>query len=172
MKRLAFLVIAASTLVASVAARASGSMSMSAVGAGPSGYDWLVGTWSCKNTMPPSKLGALQSSTFTAAKLKDGNIVIHTMSPNGDVTGYNAYDPKSKTWYGPFTDSGGYYGTESTQQSGKTILWTGTFYSGGGQATPIRDTFTMLSMTQQYDLSEAHIGGVWKATAKTTCTKS
>jgi len=76
MKRLAFLVIAATTLVASLAVRASGSMSMSAVGAGPSGYDWLVGTWSRKNTMPPSKLGALQSSTFTAAKLKDGNIVV------------------------------------------------------------------------------------------------
>ncbi len=174
MKRLALLAIAvaASTLVPSLAARASSSMAMSAVGAGPSGYDWYVGTWSCKNTMAPSKLGALQSSTFTASKLKDGNIAIHAMSPNGDVGAYNSYDPKSKTWYSPFADAGGNYGSESTQQSGQTILWTGTFYSAGGEATPIRDTYTMHSMTEQYDLSEAQIGGVWKATAKTTCTKS
>lgn len=174
MNRLAFLVLAvtAVALVPSLAARASGPTSMSAVGAGPSGYDWLVGTWSCKNTMAPSKLGALQSSAYTAAKLKDGSVVIHSMSPNGDVESYEAYLPSSKTWYSPFADSGGNYGYESTQQSGKTILWTGTFYSAGGGTTPIRDTYTMLSMTKQYDLSEAKVGGTWKVTAKTTCTKS
>jgi hypothetical protein len=38
--------------------------------------------------------------------------------------------------------------------------------------TPTRDTFTMLSMTRDVDLSEAKVGGVWKVVAKTTCTKS
>jgi hypothetical protein len=151
--------------------RADAPTSMSAVGAGPTGYDYLVGTWSCTNTMAPSKLGSLTSSTFTASKLQDGSIAIHAMSPNGDVRAYNSYVPKSKTWYSPFADSGGNYGYESTQQSGKTIVWSGIFYSTNG-ATPIRDTFTMLSMTKTYDLSEAKISGAWKATAKTTCTKS
>lgn len=175
MKRQIFLVLAAASaaFVPSFAARASDSMSMSTIGAGPSGNDWLVGTWSCKNTMAPSKLGALASSSFTATKLKDGNIMIRTASPNGDVTAYNSYLPSSKTWYAPYADSGGYYGSESTQQTGKTIVWTGTFNSPtGGAATPIRDTYTMLSMTKYYDLSEAQVGGTWKATAKTTCTKS
>jgi len=146
--------------------------SVSAVGAGPLGYDYMVGTWSCANTMHPSELGALASTTIVASKLKDGNILIRTASPNGDVTAYNSYLPGTKTWYAPFADSGGKYGTESTQGSGKTIQWVGTFYDAGGTATPIRDTFTMLSMTKQVDVGEAKVGGVWKVTARTTCTKS
>ena len=147
-------------------------MSVSAVSAGPHGYDWMVGTWSCTNPMHPSELGALASTTITATKVKDGNIMIRTASPNGDVTSYNAYGPKTKTWYAPYADSGGKYGTETTQETGKMIHWTGTFYDTDGSVTPIRDTFTMLSMTKQVDLSEAKVGGVWKVTAKTTCTKS
>src|SRR5579864_2287047 len=76
-------------------------MSMSAVGVGPHGYDWMVGTWSCTNPMHPSELGALASTTITATKVKDGNIMIRTASPNGDVTSYNAYLGKTKTWYAP-----------------------------------------------------------------------
>lgn len=147
-------------------------MSMSAVGAGPNGYGWLLGTWSCINTMAASPLGSLPSSNFTATKLSDGNIYIHAMSPNGDVSAYYAYAPKTKTWNSPFADSGGYYGNESSQQSGKTIVFSGMFYMGSGSAVPIRDTYTMLSMRKYYDLSEAKTGGAWKATAKTTCTKS
>jgi hypothetical protein len=79
-------------------------MSSSVVGAGPSGYDWLVGTWSCTNSMQPSKLG--------------------------------------------------------------------TFLLTNGSVTPIRDTYTMLGTTKQYDLSEAQVGGAWKTVAKTTCTRS
>lgn len=146
--------------------------SISAVGVGQNGYDWMVGAWSCTNTMHPSELGALASTTITATKLKDGNILIRTASPNGDVTSYDSYVGKTKTWYSPFADSGGKYGTESTQGTGKTIRWVGTFYDTDGTTTPIRDTFTMLSMTKQLDVSEAKVGGAWKVTAKTTCTKS
>ncbi len=147
-------------------------MSMSEVGAGSHGYDWMVGTWSCTNPMHPSELGALASTTITATKIKDGSIMIRTASPNGDVTSYNTYLAKAKTWYAPYADSGGKYGTETTQETGKTIRWIGTFYDTDGTVTPIRDTFTMVSMTKQVDLSEAKVGGVWKVTAKTTCTKS
>lgn len=153
-------------------ALADAPMSVSAVGAGAHGYDWMVGTWSCANTMRPSELGALASTTLTATKVKDGGVIVRTASPNGDVTSYYAYLPKTKTWYTPFADSGGKYGSETTQETGKTILWVGTFYDTDGTATPIRDTFTMLSMTKQLDVSEAKVGGAWKVTAKTTCTKS
>lgn len=146
--------------------------SVSAVGAGPGGYDYMVGSWSCTNPMHPSELGALASTTITATKLKDGNILIRTASPNGDVTSYDAYSAKTKTWYGPFADSGGKYGTETTQGTGKTIVWVGTFYDTDDTVTPIRDTFTMLSLTKQTDVSEAKVGGAWKVVAKTTCTKS
>jgi hypothetical protein len=168
------IVFAAVSMVLSraVTQAAPAPMSFSAVGAGPNGYDWLVGTWSCKNSMQPSKLGALASTSLTATKMKDGSIALHTASPNGDVTVYYAYISSSKSWYSPFADSGGNYGYESTQGSGKTILWTGTFYLTNGSVTPIRDTFTMLGMTKQYDRSEAKVGGVWKIVAKTTCTKS
>lgn len=174
MKRLAItLFTCAAAIVPTLAgpALADTSMSESAVGAGPHGYDYMVGTWSCTNPMHPSELGALASTTITATKLKDGSIMIRTASPNGDVTAYNTYLAKTKTWYSPFADSGGKYGTEATQETGKTIRWIGTFYDTDGTATPIRDTYTMLSLTKQVDLSEAKVGGVWKATAKTTCAK-
>lgn len=153
-------------------ARADNPMSISAVGVGPHGYDYVLGTWSCSNPMHPSELGSLPSTTQTATKVRDGNIMFRTASPNGDVTSYNTYLAKTRTWYGPFADSGGKYGTETTRDTGKTIRWVGTFYDTDGTATPIRDTFTMLSMTKQVDVSEAKTGGVWKVTAKTTCTKS
>ncbi|MBV8372349.1 MAG: hypothetical protein JOY69_03745 [Candidatus Eremiobacteraeota bacterium] len=175
MKRLIIAITAAAAVLApTLAGRAMGDtmMSISAVGSGPHGYDWMAGTWACTNPMHPSALGALQSTTFTATKLKDGSVLIKSTSPNGDVSSYDAYVPKTKTWYGPFADSGGKFGTESTRETGKTIRWVGTFYDTDGTATPIRDTYTMLSMTKQYDLSEAQVGGAWKVTAKTTCTKS
>ena len=146
--------------------------SMPAVGAGPNGYDWFAGTWTCTNTMAPSKLGALPSTTLTATKLKDGSIFFHTTSPNGDVTFYYTYLPKTNEWFSPFSDSGGYYGYESTRQSGKTIHFTGMFYEPSGAVVPIRDTFTMITMRKQLDVSEAKAGGAWKTTARTTCTKS
>ena len=162
--------ILASNIAATALAAAA--MPFAAVGAGPHGYDYMVGAWSCTNSMSPSELGALPSTTMRATKLKDGSIMIRTASPNGDVTSYNAYLPKTKTWYSPYADSGGKYGTETTQGMGKTIRWVGTFYDTDGTMTPVRDTFTMLSMAKQYDVSEAKIGGMWKVTAKTTCTKS
>lgn len=173
MQRYLIAFAAISVLLSPMLARgASGPMSPSTVGAGANGYDWLVGTWSCTNTMEPSKLGALSQTTLTATKLKDGSIALHTTSPNGDVTVYYAYISNTKSWYSPFVDSTGNYGYESTQQSGKTIRWTGTFYLTNSSMTTIRDTFTMLSMSKQYDLSEAKVGGAWKVVAKTTCTKS
>ncbi len=132
----------------------------------------MVGTWSCSNPMHPSELGALATTTITATKLPDGNIMIRTASPNGDVTSYSAYLAKTKTWAAPYADSGGKYGTETTQGIGKKIVWVGTFYDTDGTVTPIRDTYTMLSMTKQVNVSEAKVGGVWKVTAKATCTKS
>jgi hypothetical protein len=175
MKRLIIALAACAAIPAlSLAGSALGNtpMSISAVGAGPHGYDWMVGTWSCTNPMRPSELGALASTTLTVTKVKDGSVMIRTASPNGDVTSYDTYLPKTKTWYSPYADSGGKYGTETTQETGKTIRWVGTFYDTDGTVTPIRDTFTMLSMTKQVDLSEAKVGGVWKVMAKTTCTKS
>ena len=142
------------------------------VGIGPRGYDYMIGTWSCSNPMQPSALGALTSTTLVATKVRDGNIMIRTASPNGDVTSYNTYIAKTKMWYGPFADSGGKYGTETTQGTGKRIVWVGTFYDIDGTATPIRDTYTMLSMTKQVDVSEAKVGGAWKVTAKATCSKA
>lgn len=173
MKRLVVAFAACAFILApSVTGPALAATSISDVGVGPHGYDYMVGSWSCTNPMHASELGALASTTITATKVKDGNIMIRTASPNGDVTSYSAYLPKTKTWYSPYADSGGKYGTETTQGTGKTIVWVGTFYDTDGSVTPIRDTFTMLSMTKQLDVSEAKMGGVWKVTAKTTCTKS
>lgn len=151
---------------------ASAANAMSGVGAGPNGYNWILGTWTCTNSMAPSPLGASQSAPFTATKLKDHSILVHSTSPNGDVMSYYAYKPSTKTWYSPFADSSGYSGYESSQQSGKMIQFSGMFYMASAAPVPIRDTYTMISMNKYYDLSEAKTGGVWKATAKVTCTKA
>jgi hypothetical protein len=165
----AFLVLAVLALAPCVAQSQSNPM---AVGVGPHGYDFLIGTWSCTNSMP-SRMGGPSSTTLTFARSAAGSISVHVTGTNFDALGYAGYTAKTKTWWNPSAVGNGDYSTESSQQTGKKTVWTGQYFDGStGKATPIRDTYTIDSLSVYKDLSEARIGGTWKTQAKTTCTKS
>lgn len=166
-KHLAILAVLA--LVPSIA---SAAMSPSMVGVGSHGYDFLIGTWTCKNAMP-SAMGGPATTTLNVARVANGSLSVHITGTNFDGMGYVVYAAKTKTWWNPSTLATGDYSTESTQQTGKKTVWTGPFNDvASGKTMEIRDTYTESSMSVFHDLSEAQIAGTWKTVGNTTCTKS
>jgi hypothetical protein len=158
------------TLVVPCTAQAQ-TMAASVYGAGPHGYDWAIGTWSCTNSVP-SPMGGPSSTTLTVARTNGGAIYYRATGTNFDNSWYNVYVPKTKSWVSPFILADGSYGTESTTMTGKKIVWTGTaFDSSSGKSVPIRDTNT-ISATKYSDLGEMQSGGTWKTQYNVSCTKS
>lgn len=166
-----YLTLAACALTAVLAPIAARSETSAPLGAGPNGYDYMVGTWSCANSMTPSALGAPAHQTMTVTK-GGGAVYFHSTAKDIDVASYNVYVPKKKMWISPTIVSDGTYGSESTAQSGKTVVWTGSTYAPSvGKMIPTRDTYTN-EATKYVDLGEAEINGAWKAEYRITCTKS
>ena len=159
-------------LALSFPAPALSAFSPSMVGIGPHGYDWLIGTWTCKNAMP-SAMGGPATTTLTVARSVNGSLSIHSGGDGFDTLGYVALAAKTKTWWNPTALADGDNSNESSQQTGKKTLWTGTFYDAeSGKTMQIRDTYTVSSGSSFKDLSEAQVGGTWKTQANTTCMKS
>jgi hypothetical protein len=137
---------------------------------GPHGCDWLIGTWNCNNSMP-SPMGGPAATTATVARGR--RLTLGSLGPSFDAVGYVAYAPKTKTWWNPTAMADGDSSSESSMQTGKQTLWTGTFFDAEtGKTNAIRDTYTIASATSFKDLSQAQTGGAWKTIANTTCTKS
>ena len=111
MKRFLLAVASGILLAAPCVARAAMTpMASSTYGAGPHGYDWAIGTWSCRNAMPSPMGGpAKQMLTVTRA---NGVLMYHDIGTNFDQTWYNVYVPGTKSWTSPFVVSDGTYGTE------------------------------------------------------------
>lgn len=151
--------------------QAASSTAPSTVGAGPHGYDVLIGNWSCKNSVP-SAMGGPATTTIAIARSVNGALSVHVSGANFSGMGYVVYAPKTKTWWNPSLLANGGYGTESTQQTGKKTVWQGPFTDGSGKSMQIRDTYTFQSATSFTDLSQANTGGAWKTEANTTCTKT
>ena len=141
----------------------------STVGAGPNGYDWQIGTWSCSNSMP-SAAGGPSSQTLTVTRTSGGAILYHTAAERFDVTSYNVYVPAKKMWLSPFIVADGTYGSEATTDSGKTIVWTGTQVDPAGKTSQVRDTL-VYDGTKYSDLGETRLADTWKVQYKITCTK-
>ena len=76
-----------------------------------------------------------------------------------------------KMWVSPLGVADGTYGTESTTQSGKKIVWTGTAVDAAGKTTLIRDT-TVYGDTNYSDLGESLLAGASEKQYKLTCTRS
>jgi hypothetical protein len=168
MKRFLWSIAAAALVILPSVARTQTSPTF---GAGPNGYDYMIGTWSCVNSMAPSAMGAPAQQTMTVSK-GGGALFFHSTSEALDFTSYNVYVPSKKMWVSPVSGSDGTYGSESTAQSGKTVVWTGSAYQPPlGKMLPIRDTYTN-EATRFVDLGETQIGGTWKAEYRLTCTKS
>lgn len=138
-------------------------------GDGPHGYDWALGTWSCHNALP-SPMGGPAKQTLTVTRTAAGPLVYHAVGIGFDNIWYNVYVPKTKSWTSPVIISDGTYGSESSAQTGRKIVWTGVAYSASGKATRIRDTYA-IGNEKYADLGEYLSGGTWKTQYSVTCTK-
>jgi hypothetical protein len=141
------------------------------MGGGAAGYDFLIGNWSCRNTMPSAMAGP---STFTLAvsRATPTSLFIRIVGHGGfDGASYLAYNAKTG-WTSPSAYGDGSYGSESGAGKGSTVLFTGSYTDASGKVMRVRDTYTRASASTYTDLSEANMGGTWKAVGKSTCTKS
>ncbi len=140
---------------------------------GSHAYDWMLGTWTCKNTIPSALAGpAVQTLTATRSNTT-GAIVWRYTGTNYDQYGFLAYAPKTKTWWSSWAYPGGSTGNESTKQTGRKSMWTGMiFNASNGKPFNIRDTYTVYSPTKFNDLGEDNSSGTWKSGYNGTCTKS
>jgi hypothetical protein len=146
--------------------------SLSMVGAGPHGYDFMIGSWSCSNSVL-SRLGGPSTSSFTISRSAGGALFVRSTAANYDTASYVVYSSKTKTWWSPTAYADGSYNVESTRQTGAKTVWTGTLFDApSGKTSPIRDTFTFSNPTTQNDLAQVQTGGTWRTEANTTCTKS
>lgn len=150
--------------------QAASAMSGSTTGVGPHGYDFLVGTWTCKNGMPGPMSGPALSTVVISRS--GGTLAFHATGTGLDAMGYIVYTPKTKTWSNPSATSTGGYGTETTTQTGKKATWTGPASDGSGKTMQTRDTYTFVNATSYTDLFQVEQGGTWKTEGNSTCTKS
>ena len=147
-------------------------MSAAMNGAGPHGYDWMVGTWSCTNTLP-SPMGGPKRTTLTVSKANGGAIMYRSTGINFDNVWYNVYSASKRTWTSPFIIADGSYGTESTSQTGKKIMWVGSaYFADSGKTMPVRDTNTFSGPNKYKDLGEQRSGGVWKVQYVVSCART
>ena len=150
---------------------ARSSMATTQYGVGPHGWDYWVGTWTCKNLMVSAVSGP-STTTLTVSSSRAGSSYYYrSKGQNFDQAGYISYSAKTKAWFNPVAYADGGYSFESTTQTGKKTTWTGTYYSAASAMTAqVRDTYTM-SPGRFTDFNETKSGGVWKTTGNTTCTK-
>jgi hypothetical protein len=175
MKNLPWFVALALLAVAPCAAQPQSMTSSSLTqGVGAHGYDFLIGTWSCVNSMPPTPMSGPTNTTLTFSRSGQGtSLFVRVTGKNFDAASYIAYTAKTKTWWNPAALADGSYSDESTSATGKSVVWSGPYFdAGSGKTTQIRDTYARVTANKYTDLGEIQSGGAWKAIYKSTCTKS
>jgi hypothetical protein len=159
-------------LCAASLARAESAETPATIGVGAHGYDWLIGAWTCTNSMPSAMSGPA-TTTLKASRPSQGAIQFHATGTDYDASGYIAYDEKTKTWYNPVSLGSGAAGLETSKQTGAKTVWTGMFMDpSSGKHMSVRDTYTLSAMNKFIDLTEMNDGGTWKTISKTTCSKT
>jgi hypothetical protein len=168
-QRFALALAAVLCVISPLQARAS--FAASSIGVGPHGYDFLIGSWSCKNAAPSALEGPAEIKA-TIARAAGGALSFHSVGTAFEAMGYIVYAAKSKTWWNPSMLATGAYGTESTRQTGMTTVWSGPFTDPAtGKTMQVRDTYTFPSATTYTDLYQAYVGGSWKTEGNSTCAK-
>lgn len=77
-------------------------------------YDWLIGSWSCTNSMP-SSVGGRASQTMTAPRSSmPDTLVMHFTGTNFDQYGFLTYETATRTWWISWAYPGGNVEQEST----------------------------------------------------------
>lgn len=166
--RLTNAVVAVVTLCATMAAAP---MSMSTIGVGAHGYDFLAGTWTCKNSMPSAMSGPA-TTTATIARMPGGSLMFHATGTGFSGMGYVVYNAKTKMWGNPAAFSDGGFGNEMSVGTGKTNTWTGPLTTASGKSMQQRDTYTWTSPNRYTDLYQVMMGGSWKTLGNSICTRT
>jgi hypothetical protein len=157
-------IILAALLVAAIMPASSGT--------GAHGYDWLVGTWTCKNDHPTT-IGGPANQKDVVALANGGGLFEHVTWSGYERSGYIGYLPSTKTWFKQISYPNGDYYRESTTQTGKTTVWSGPYtVAATGATMQVRDTYTIASESELSDVGEYQSGGVWKTGYSGTCTKT
>jgi hypothetical protein len=140
---------------------------------GAHAFDWMLGNWTCKNSIP-SALAGPSVQMLTATRSSTTRAIVWRYTGKGyDQYGYLSYDPKTGTTWSSWAYPGGATGNESTKQTGKTTMWTGSIYDPTtGKTLRIRDTYTLYSPTKFNDLGEDNTSGTMKPGYNGTCTRS
>jgi hypothetical protein len=152
------------------------SQSATAFGSGAHGYDFMVGTWSCTNSMPASAVGGPAKSTWTLGQSGvPGAFSFHLNGKGFDASGYLLYDAKTQTWWSTAAYPNGDYSAESSKDTGTKLVFVGPYLAAADKFAPtnqLRDTITFSGMTKLNDLGAMQTGGVWKNTYNNTCVKT
>jgi hypothetical protein len=172
LKRLFVPVAVAVLLGAPGAVWAQSSMMMSNAGTGPHAYDWMLGTWTCKNAIPNALAGPAVQTLNATRSVVPGTIVWRYTGTNYDQYGFLTYSAATKTWWSSWAYPGGGTGHESTKQTGPKTMWTGTVFNASGKPFGIRDTYTIYSPAKFNDSGEDNSTGTWKSVYNGTCTKA
>lgn len=154
------------------AAPAQSAMSGPALGVGPHGSDYFLGNWTCTNSAASAVSGPTTSKLSIVSSSAGAPLFFRVTAPGFDESGYVSYSAKTRVWSNPTSYADGSYGFESTKQVGRKTTWTGTYFNAAsGTTVAQRDTYT-LSTGRYTDVNQTKVGGVWKTTGSTTCTKS
>jgi len=147
-------------------------MTPSSAGVGPSGYNWLIGTWLCANTATAA-IGGPGTQTVTYAPTAAGGLSVRVIGGNFERSGYIAYVAATKTWWSPIAYPGGNFYAESTKQTGSKTIWTGPYTDVAGRKTfAVRDMYTVDSATQYEDIGQYKSGSSWKTGYRGVCRKT
>ncbi len=169
-KFLSFLTFAALAIAPSVAP-AQSAMSTAMLGVGPHGWDYYIGTWSCINSMPSAMTGPATQTLVISRSNAPAALFFRVSGQGYDQSGYVAYVATTKTWLNPASYANGSYSFESTTQTGRKTVWTGTMFdAASGKTLQIRDTYT-LSPRSYTDVTQYKSGGTWKTSFNGTCTR-
>ncbi|HZZ65599.1 MAG TPA: hypothetical protein VFE17_08885 [Candidatus Baltobacteraceae bacterium] len=170
-KLLGFCVLAVLVLGPVLAGAQSSMMNGSRTGS--HGFDWMIGSWTCKNSIP-SALGGPAVQMLTASRSSTtGAIVFRYSGTSYDQYGFYSYVGKTNTWWSSWAYPGGSIGNESTKQTGNKIHWTGVIFDAStGKHLHIRDTYTVYGPTKFNDLGEDDSTGAMKPGYNGTCVKS
>jgi hypothetical protein len=161
-----------SAFAALVAAPSVAPAQSSGYGVGPHGWDYYIGSWTCTNTMASNVSGPATVTLKISTSNAGAPLFFRATGPNFDESGYVAYSAKTKVWSNPVAYADGSYSFESTTQTGKKTTWAGSYFNAAsGTTVQEQDTYT-LSSGKYTDLNQTKIGGVWKTTGNSICTKS
>ncbi|HLY02771.1 MAG TPA: hypothetical protein VKR56_09810 [Candidatus Cybelea sp.] len=141
-------------------------------GGSPHGFDWMLGTWTCKNTVP-TPLGGPAVQTLTAVRSATTNAIVWRYTGSGyDQYGFLAYDGKSGMWWSSWAYPGGSIGNESAKAGGKKTTWSGLIVNAAsGKTEHIRDLYTVYGPTTFNDTGWDDATGSMKISYNGTCTK-